>query len=137
VPRFEVIDHTADVGIVAYGSDLREAFANAAYGMFSLIAELDNVGETVRRTVDVQAPDREALLVAWLNELIYVFDVEYIIFKRFDITDLTDTRLQAAAYGDKVDMSRHRLKTAVKGATYHSLKVERENGHRVQVILDV
>jgi SHS2 domain-containing protein len=137
VPRFEVIDHIADVGIVAYGSDLREAFANAAYGMFSLIAELDGVGDAVRREVDVQAPDQEALLVAWLSELIYLFDVEYIVFTRFDITSLTENRLQARVYGEKVDMSRHRLKTAVKGATYHLLKVGREDGYRIQVILDV
>lgn len=137
MPRFEVIDHTADVGIIAYGSDLKEAFANSAYGMFSLIADLDSVKENVSRKVNVEATDQEALLVDWLNELLYLFDVEHIIFKRFDITVLSQNRLQAKVYGEKIDKSRHRLKTGVKAATYHMLKIEKNKGVRIQFILDI
>ena len=137
MPRFEVIDHTADVGIIAYGGDLKEAFANAAYGMFSLIADLDGVGEVVSREIDVQATDQEALLVDWLNELLYLFDVDHIIFKRFEITDLNRNRLKAKVYGERIDASRHQLKTAVKAATYHMLKIERNKGVKVQFILDI
>jgi SHS2 domain-containing protein len=137
LPRFEVIDHTADVGIIAYGGDLKEAFANSAYGMFSLIADLDGVGEEVSREVDVQATDQEALLVDWLNELLYLFDVEHIIFKRFEVTNLSQNRLKAKVYGDKIDTSRHQLRTAVKAATYHMLKIERNKGVKVQFILDI
>ena len=83
--RFEIIDHTADVGIVACGSDLKEAFANIAYGMFSLIAELEGAGEGFCREIDLQAPDQETLLVDWLNELLYIFDVDHVIFSKFEI----------------------------------------------------
>jgi SHS2 domain-containing protein len=137
VPRFELIDHTADVGIIAYGSDLQEAFANSAYGMFSLMADLDGVKEKVSRKVHVEATDQEALLVSWLNELLYLFDVEHVIFKRFDITALSQNRLQAKVYGEKIDKSRHQLKTGVKAATYHMLKIEKNKGVRVQFILDI
>jgi protein archease len=137
VPRFEVIDHTADVGIVAYGSDLKEAFANSAYGMFSLIADLEEVKEKVSHEIDVQATDQEALLVDWLNELLYLFDVEHVIFKRFDITALSQTSLEAKVYGEKIDTSRHQLKTAVKAATYHMLKIEKNKGVKVRFILDI
>jgi len=132
-----VIDHTADVGIIAYGSDLKEAFANSAYGMFSLIADLDEVSEKVSRSIDVRSTDREALLVDWLNELLYLFDVEHIIFKRFAIASLSQKRLQARVYGEKVDTSRHRLKTAVKAATYHMLKIEKNKEVKVRFILDI
>lgn len=137
MPRFEVIDHTADVGIIAYGSDLEEAFANSAYGMFSLIADLDGVKEKVSRKVDIQSIDQEALLVDWLNELLYLFDVKQIIFKRFEITALSQNRLQATIYGEKVDTSRHQLKTGVKAATYHMLKIEKNKEVKVQFILDI
>jgi protein archease len=137
VPRFEVIDHTADVGIIAYGSNLKEAFANSAYGMFSLIADLDGVKEKVSRKVDIHSTDQEALLVDWLNELLYLFDVEHIIFKRFEIIALSQKRLQARVYGEKVDASRHQLKTAVKAATYHMLKIEKNEGVKVRFILDI
>lgn len=137
MPRFEVIDHTADVGIIAYGKDLKEAFANAAYGMFSQIADLDEVNENISREVDIKSSDQEALLVDWLNELLYLFDVQHIIFNRFEITDMTQNRLKAKVYGEKIDTSRHQLKTAVKAATYHMLKIERKNRVRVQFILDI
>ena len=135
--RFEVIDHTADVGIVAYGKDLKEAFANAAFGMFSLIANLEKVRGSISREIDVQSTDQEALLVDWLNELLYLFDVEHIIFKRFEITALSQKKLKAKVYGEKIDTSRHQLKTAVKAATYHMLKIEKNKGVRVQFILDI
>jgi SHS2 domain-containing protein len=137
VPRFELIDHTADVGIIAYGKDLKEAFANAAYGMFSLIADLGRVNERISREVDVESLDQEALLVDWLNELLYLFDVDRIIFRRFEITDLNRNRLKAKVYGEMIDTSRHHLKTAVKAATYHMLKIERNKGVKVQFILDI
>jgi SHS2 domain-containing protein len=137
VIRFEVIDHTADVGIVAYGKDLKEAFANAAFGMFSLIADLEKVRGSISREIDVQSTDQEALLVDWLNELLYLFDVEHIIFKRFEITALSQKKLKAKVYGEKIDTSRHQLKTAVKAATYHMLKIEKNKGVRVQFILDI
>ncbi len=134
---FEIIEHTADIGIKAYGTDMKEAFVNAARGLFSLITELDDVEEVEYRDVEVTAPDQESLLVEWLNELIYLFDVENIIFRRFDITRLNDTQLRARSYGQKVDSSRHTLKTGVKATTYHMLKIDRGNGCSVQVLFDI
>ena len=132
---FELIEHTADVGIVAYGTNVKEAFANAARGMFSIITELDEIAEAEYRDIELTAPDQESLLVEWLNELIYLFDTENILFKRFDITQLSNTQLKARAYGEKV--SKHKLKTGIKAATYHMLKVERNNGCRVQALFDI
>lgn len=134
---FEIIDHTADVGIIAYGADMKQAFANAAKGLFSLITELDDVKEVLHRDAELTATDEESLLVEWLNELIYQFDTEGIVFKRFDIIELENTRLKARSYGERVDKSRHRLKMGVKAATYHMLKVERGDGGKVQVLFDI
>ena len=135
---FEVIDHTADIGIVAYGTDMKQAFANAARGLFSLITELDAIAEKEHHDIKVTAPDREALLVNWLNELIYLFEAKEMLFNRFDITSITNTELRAAGYGEKIDLTKHELKTQVKAATYHMLKVEQTgSGWKAQVIFDV
>ncbi len=134
---FEIVNHTADVGIAAYGANMKQAFANAARGLFSLITELDDIREVLYRDIEVTATDKEGLLVSWLNELIYQFDTENIIFKRFDITELNNTRLRARSYGEKVDSSRHNLKTGVKATTYHLLTVDKEDGYKVQVIFDI
>jgi SHS2 domain-containing protein len=136
--RFDVVEHTADTGIVAYGTDMPEAFANAAYGMFSLMADLRQVREETSRYVEAEASDRESLVVSWLNELLYIFDAERIIFRRFDILQVTNTRLKAEVYGERVDASRHRLRGGIKAATYHMLKVaERRDGCSIRVIFDV
>jgi SHS2 domain-containing protein len=137
VKDFELIEHTADVGIVAYGADVKEAFANAARGMFSLIVEAGSVRETAHRDIEVTAPDEESLLVTWLNELIYLFDVENVLFSRFEIIELDATRLKARAYGEPVDDTRHMLKTGIKAATYHMVEVDRSKGGRVQVLFDI
>ena len=134
---FELIDHTADVGVIAYGADISQAFANAARALFSLITELDDVAEVLHRDIEVTASDQESLLVEWLNELIYLFDTEHILFKRFDITKLNHTQLKARNYGEKVDKSKHKLKTGVKAATYHILKVNKGDGCQIQVLFDI
>jgi SHS2 domain-containing protein len=134
---FDILDHTADVGIVAYGTDINQAFVNAARALFSLITDLDDVAEILYRDIKLTASDQESLLVEWLNELIYLFDTEGIVFRRFDITQLNSTRLKARSYGEKVDSAKHGIKTGVKAATYHMLKVDKDNGCRVRVLFDI
>ena len=135
--EFEILDHTADIGIIAYGADLRQAFANAAKGLFSLITRLGGVDEVLHRDIELTADDAESLLVDWLNELVYYFDAEGILFKRFDIIELNNSHLKARGYGEKADSARHELKMGVKAATYHMLKIEKNNGYRVQVLFDI
>lgn len=136
--KFEIIDHTADVGIIAHGNSVEEVFINAAHGMFSQIGDLGKVAEVIRHEIVAEAADQEELLVSWLNELLYLFDAEQLIFSRFEIIDLGDECIKAIAYGEKVDPSRHNLKTQIKAATYHLLKIEKEGDRlRAQVILDV
>ena len=135
---FEVIDHTADVGIIAYGAEIKQVFVNAALALFSLITELEDVGEELKYDVEVASEDRESLLVEWLNELVYLFDAEHVLLQRFDIQELSNTRLNAACYGEKFDPSRHRIKTGVKAATYHMLRIDKDNkGYKAQVIFDI
>ena len=134
--RFRLIEHTADIGLIAYGQSLAEAFANAAFGLFSIIAELKTVKENESRQLELKEDDAEALLFEWLNRLIYLFDVEMLLFKRFEIRDFDRRGFKATCYGEKYDPSRHQLKIGVKAATYHMLKVDRER-NQVQVIFDV
>ena len=135
--RFEIIEHTADIGIAAYGSDLKKAFANAAYALFSLMVDLKGVSDTICREVEVTAENQEDLLVAWLNELLYLFEVDNVLFRRFTVGELSETRLRSRCYGEAIDPMRHKIKMGVKAATYHMLKIEKGNGFRVQVLFDI
>ncbi len=137
---FRVLGHTADVGLAAWGPDLRSAFAQAALGMFSLMADRRAIRPLVSRRIRVEATDREALLVAWLTGLLYYVDSERLLFRTATIQDFSETSLTAHARGEPAQEGRHRLRAVVKAATYHQLKVQRrspQGGWRVQVYLDV
>lgn len=135
--EFEILEHTADTGVIAYGKDLKEAFANAAKGMFSLITSLDKVEEKESRVIEINSSDQDSLLVDWLNELIFLFDVDNIIFSRFIINQIHNTSLKAVACGEKIDPLRHEIKTGIKAATYHMLKIVESETCIVQVIFDI
>ena len=135
---FEVIDHTADVGIVAYGADIKEIFSNAALALLSLITEPESVESKFHLDLEVSSKDTESLLIEWLNELVYLFDVEHFLFNRFDIESLTEKDLKAICYGEHFDAAKHTMKVGVKAATYHMLKLDRsDDGFKAQVILDI
>jgi SHS2 domain-containing protein len=137
-PPFEITEHTADVGIVARGQELRELFANAAVAMFHVVADLDGVAERESRSVRVQGHDWESLLVHWLNELLYYLDAEGLLFRRFDIQELEPYRLGAIAWGERLDPERHQLKVGIKGVTRHLLEVRQEDGGWLaRLVLDI
>ena len=135
---FEITDHTADVGIIAYGANIKQLFFNAALALFSLITEVGSINEKLRRHIEIVSEDKDSLLVEWLNELIYLFDAEHVLFSRFDIESLTNNQLRATCYGEDFDPLKHKIKTGVKAATYHMLKINKDNhGYEVQIIFDV
>ena len=135
--KYEVLDHTADLGLVIYGRDLRELFKNAAFAMFDQIAELERVEERDIFEVIQDAPNVEELLVAWLRELLFQFSVRDFLFKDFSIEDISQTHIKGTARGERIDRTRHELKKEIKAVTYHELKVEkRDGGWRSQVIFD-
>lgn len=134
---FEVIEHTADVGIIAYGRSLEELFANAAVGMMSFLIDLASVRLTQQRTVTADADEREGLLIAWLNELLVLLNADGFVPGRFTVRDLTDTRLRADVAGELVDPTRHRFHLDVKAATYHSLEIKQDGLWQARVIFDV
>lgn len=138
VKKFEIFEHTADIGIIAYGVDLKEVFASAAYGMFSLITDLNKVNKDIEVNIRVISSDLSELLVTWLSELLYYHAVEDIFFADFKIKTLTERNIQAVAYGEEYDADRHEIMREIKMVTYHQLEIERENKRwKAQIIFDV
>lgn len=136
--RYELFEHTADIGVRAYGRSLQEVFENAGFGLFEVIADLKNVQPKERFEIQLEEENKEELFVSWLRELLYKFSTEQIIFNNFVIRDLSDNKLFAFAWGEKLDNKKHTLKTEVKAVTYHGLKIEKINtGWQAEVIFDV
>ena len=136
--RYEIIDHTADIGLRAYGKDLKQLFTNAACGMFGILADLKNVRPKESLEIKLKAPNIEELFLSWLGELLYQYNSKGIIFKEVLIDKLNERSVSAQARGEKLDLKRHRLKTEIKAATYHELKVQKvKDTWQGEVIFDV
>ena len=137
--RYEPLEHTAEAGIIAHGDTLAEAFANAAEGMYAMIVDLDGIEEREAREVALEGESPEALLVDWLLELVFLTDTEGLLFRRFEVAELSETRLRARAWGERFDPERHRPHNLmVKAVTQHLLEIGREDGgYRVQVLFDI
>lgn len=136
--QFEVTDHTADIGITAYGASQDELMANAARGMMSLMTDCSSIGGGTSKKVELHGSDEVALLVDWLNELLYIFDVERLLFGNFIIDVSGGNKLVATCTGEKYDPAKHRLKREIKAATYHNLYIVREKGiYSASIIFDI
>ena len=135
---FDIIDHAADVGIIAYGRDTKQLFSNAGLALFSLITDVRSIQEKLQHQVKINSENRDDLLIEWLNELIYLFDAKHLLFNHFHIEYLNNNQLKAICYGEKFNPTRHRIKMDVKAATYHMLEVVQDNkGYSAQVIFDI
>ncbi len=128
------IEHTADWSLVVRAASLPELFVNAARGMYSLVADLDQAPRTVERAVEVKGVDAEALLVNWLNELVYATEMEGEVFIEFAIHHWEPTRLEATARGG----TGVPLKKQIKAVTFHNVRiVPADSGYQVTLVFDV
>jgi SHS2 domain-containing protein len=135
---YRTLSHTADLGLRIWGSTLPDLFANAGKALTSTMTDRRRLRLQESRDIAVEAPDREALLVAWLNYLLYLYDLDGFLGRDFDIIAVTQERLTARARGEIFDPERHVSNTAVKAATYHRLEITRTaDGWRATVILDL
>jgi len=135
---WEHFETEADVGVRAWGATRAGAFAQAALGVFALIVRPEEVEEREHREVRAQADSPERLLVSWINECLYVHEIEGFVVRRVEVDACTETVVHGVLRGEPVDGSRHQLGTIVKAATLHQVSVVDSAGrHEVRVIVDV
>ena len=136
--HYELIDHTADVGIRAFGKTLEELFRNAAIGMFEIIADLDTVGTGEIKEISLSAETVEDLYLLWHQELLFRSAVDGVVYKEFIFQEISKRQLLATIHGEKFNPGKQGLKKEIKAATYHALKVQKtKEGWVGEVIFDV
>jgi len=119
---WEHFEHPADVGIRGYGPTKAGAFEQAALALTAVITEPKGVKDEVKVEITCDAPNDELLLVEWLSRLLYEMDVRKMLFSRFSIK-IEENNLKAEAWGEKLDVSKHKPVVEVKAATYSALGV--------------
>ena len=135
---FELFDHTAVLGAPYSSTDLNTLFQEAAMALFTAIVDdLTTVQERERVTLELEADDCPYLLFDWLNELLYRFESERLLFGRFQVS-VEGKRLKGVAGGEPFDADRHSLGHEVKAITYHGLRVEKlADGWLAELIVDI
>ena len=134
IAAFEEIEHTSDIALRAWGSDLGELFANAARGMTHLIADSGEVTCSIEHRVELAGCDAETLLVAWLGELLYLIERDGVIFADFEMEEVTNTHLRALVRGGPPRV----LLRHIKAVTFSELGILRSSeGFEVTVVFDV
>jgi SHS2 domain-containing protein len=138
MPPYEILEHTADVGIKAHGRSLPELFVNAALGLVAVALEPEEISTKEVLPLFVTGADREDLLVNWLSEILYRMDAEGWTFGEFRIHRLQETTLEAEGCGERRHPADRSRRVAVKAITYHQLAIrETEQGWEAVVFFDI
>jgi len=133
--KYRLLEHTADAMVEIYGKDLEERFENAAYALFDQITDVSKVEPKGELRIILDAEEREQLLVDFLQELLFVQDLEDFVFSKFEV--VTDgKKLEAVCLGEKFDPGKHTKRSVVKGVTYHRLEFD-DKESKVTLLFDV
>jgi len=139
--EFEILEHTADIGIAAYGKTKREVFINAAKGMFEIIAGGNKtLEENFYDKIKLEADNLEGLLFVWLNELLYISETKLVILSKFKIKELSDFQIKAEVEGMKINPPSVKIEKEIKAVTYHRLEIKKDEESGLwsaQIIFDI
>ena len=134
---FEFIEHTADIGVRVSAPTMEELFQEAAAAMFAAVSSDPPSGWNEKRSVSLEAPDAESLIVDWLNELLYLLEVKlfWAVETRVSLSG-NSTRLEADVSGVKMEGTIEG--TEIKAVTYHLLEIHPvEEGFETDIYFDV
>ena len=131
---YEEIEHTADWSLRVWGQNLKILLRRAAEGMFDLleVEPQDVEGEWVQ--IELNADDRETLLVSWLEELLYLHETQYLTIDGIEFREVRSNHLAASV---KL-VSGTKPRKHIKAVTFHNLKIH-DDGNRLQteIVFDV
>lgn len=134
----ETFEHTADIGIAAWGDTIGELYEALAEGLADFICARETVKAAHVRILAVQAEDAEALAVDFLSELMNLIQTDRFMVSSVRARQADEHGLTVEVAGEPYDPTRHEIHTEVKAITYHMLKVAREQGRWVgRVVLDL
>ena len=129
---------TADLTVDAWGKTLEETFEQAGIALFNSITPIEGVERRESREFEVDAHDLEALLFNFLDELLYIHEVDLIVFSAFDLRiEKKEFRLNAICHGESFDLQRHTQGIAIKAVTFHQMSIKQDDkGWNLRVVLD-
>ena len=138
--KFRFFEHTADVGIEAYGKNLKELFENAAFATSEVMVNTKQIKASTKKEINLENKDIEKLLFDFLDEIIYYKDAETLLFSKFEVNINKNKiyKLKAKIYGEKINPKKQELRDDAKAVTLYEFKIEKiKSGYKVRFILDI
>ena len=136
-------DHTADVQARCWGKSLEEAYNQTAYSLMATITpDLKKISPNVEKKIKIEAEDKEALLFDFLSELLYIFDVDELVFNTIKVQIIKESEdlfvLNALLRGEKFDVTKHEIGIEVKAITYSFMEIaESKNRVEISIVFDI
>ncbi len=135
--NFEIIYHTADVGVKVWGKTLKGVFKNSAKSLLTLISDVKKVEPSIKVKGRVEGDDIEELLVNFLNEIIFIHEMENMVFSDVEITSFNKKKVNFTLFGEKYNPEKHSINFGVKACTYYGLKINKKDSiFETRIIFD-
>lgn len=136
--QFEILDHPADIGLIAYGKSIEELFTNALLGTTCLMVGPSTISGALSKNLQIKGKDPEELFINFLDEVIFLFDSEGFLTKDVIVEMLHATSLRGILKGEKYNPAKHKIKLYLKAVTYHQLEIKKtKDGLEAKVYFDV
>ena len=140
---FEYLDHTADVWVHAWGPTLENAIEQTALALMDTMIASKNIKPSTQKTIVLKEYNIGSLLIAFLSEFLFLFDVEGWIFSKIIVEKIIkrgpdEIEIHATTFGEKFEISRHEPDVEVKAITYSYLEIiTKEEKSEIKIVFDI
>ncbi len=132
------IEHDADLGLHVKAQSVPMLFQNAANGMINLMLDVAGIEARSQETVEVEATDGEGLLIEWLEEILFLFEVEKFAPFQAEVLRFKNYALTGSVRGERYAPKKHEVKNSIKAVTWHNLLIKKSDGfYETRIIFDV
>ena len=130
----------ADIAFEAYGKNIGELFENCALALFDSMANLKTVKAKIKKEITLDNENLEGLLYDFLSEIVYLKDVDYMVFNKVKINIKKNKKyeLKAVISGDTINQEKQELRNDVKAVTMHMFKIDKiKNNYKATIVIDI
>jgi len=126
--RYKIIEHTADLGVIVYGRDLKELFSNSALTLVDLMVSAPSTAEGNEIPLTISGQDLPDLMVRWLGEILYLFSGESLLVVGVEISEISSGSINGVLTAVPLEDTRYETVHEIKAVTYHQIRVDQVEG---------
>lgn len=136
--KYRLTRRQSELAVRVTGNSRADLFANSAFALFDVMADVDKIEVKERINLEVEGTDRDDLMVNWMRELLYLYQGSGYLLREFNIREVKDTVVKAEVCGEKIDPDRHEVKQEIGAVAFHKSRMEKTgNQWTAQVIFEL